>query len=190
MASPTDRQSGWIGYGKNRLKAALWLRMSYRGQAHTVEVLVSKTTLESDDRSLIGAMYETQYRQVYGQLVPDGEIQIVGLRLEVSGAAPPGIDVLDDVKDAVLKPSRVSRNRSVWMPSSESFEDVLVVNRNDLPLETAHSGPMIVEDVETTVVVAPGWEVVRKQGGAIILQFVNQGVAVRSDERAAIELNA
>jgi N-methylhydantoinase A/oxoprolinase/acetone carboxylase beta subunit len=76
------------------------------------------------------------------------------------------------------------------MPSSESFEDVLVVNRNDLPLETAHSGPMIVEDVETTVVVAPGWEVVRKQCGAIILQFVNQGVAVRSEESAAIELNA
>ncbi len=76
------------------------------------------------------------------------------------------------------------------MISSESFEDVLVVNRNDLPLETAHPGPMIVEDVETTVVVAPGWEVMRKQGGTIILQFVNQGVAVRSDEPAAIEFNA
>ena len=125
--------------------------MRYVGQGHEISVPLG-TLAEESDAMLLEA-FDASYRKIYGRICEGVPVEAIHWRVTVSGAKPEICDPLPESKADVGRLSASRRkvlfNRREW--------DVAVHKRQTLAGGTVLQGPVIVEEVESTTVVPPGW---------------------------------
>jgi N-methylhydantoinase A len=141
--------SAGIPPGRHELLRAADLR--YRRQAYelTVPMAPGAITRESLDR--LAAAFHDKHRQTYGHANPEEPVQLVNLRLTAIGrlrgltlAQPPG-----------AAPPHC-RMREVWFPEVGSTP-CPVHWRDGLAGSETLAGPAVIEAMDSTIVVPPGW---------------------------------
>jgi N-methylhydantoinase A len=123
--------------------------MSYEGQIHRLRVLVGAT----DDAARLRERFVAQYRTEYGAELGELDVVVVNARTVVSGRRAAGAGVPPDHGSGTPEPRR---RRPVCF---EAWTDTPVYDREDLLPGHELSGPMIVEQADTTVVIEPGMDV-------------------------------
>jgi N-methylhydantoinase A len=123
----------------------------YRRQAYelTLPVEAGPVTRAMLDR-LAGAFHD-KHKQTYGHANPEEPVQLVNLRLTAVGKLP-------DLKLAQPNDpaSARTRTRDVWFGAT-GFAPAVVHWRNGLVAGTVVAGPAIIEALDSTTVVPPGW---------------------------------
>jgi N-methylhydantoinase A len=130
--------------------------LRYRGQSSELSVALAS---ERPDAATLAAVVEEFHRlheSRYGYDMPGHEVELVTLRLTVRAARPsppeePGPRAEGAVADAMRE------SRSVWFPAT-GFTGTPVYDRARLPGGAVFAGPAIVEQMDATTVVPPGWE--------------------------------
>lgn len=126
--------------------------MRYIGQGYEIEVPVTLEMIERGDREGLLANFSDAYRHRYGRS-EDMPTEILSWRLAVNGPRSTLGDALRrraaDVDDAAAAVSC----RPVWFDSG--FVETPVYRRADLALASKISGPAIIEETESTLVL-PG----------------------------------
>ncbi|MFC4671555.1 hydantoinase/oxoprolinase family protein [Seohaeicola nanhaiensis] len=127
--------------------------MRYRGQSFEIETPLSPDMLE-DDGSALAAAFHAEHTRLYGHADPSAAIQIVTLRLVVSG--PTGKPVLPDLPetDAIAQPIR---HISIRMDGAR--REIGLYRRADLMPSHRFDGPAVVLQDDSTTVVPPGFAV-------------------------------
>jgi N-methylhydantoinase A len=135
----------------------------YVKQAYELNVTFDDGPLTTASLDQLATTFHTRHRQVYGHENPDEAVQIVNLRLTATGHLPtiPFAAGMTDSKQDLPA-------RSVWFPTVGTVT-CPVRSRSELRQSGATAGPVIIEEVDATVVVPPTWTAAVDKRGFIRL---------------------
>jgi N-methylhydantoinase A len=143
------------------------LALRYQGQNYEQEVPVPSGELSDTALRAVYEEFGRLYEGFYGYRLDGIPIELVRLQVVVAGEelalpAPQQSAAVDGVPEA---------RRDVWFPEA-GFVSTPVARREAIPLGTVREGPLVVEEMDSTIVVPPGWRLVSEHGG--VLELVQQ----------------
>ncbi|MBS0642098.1 MAG: hydantoinase/oxoprolinase family protein, partial [Proteobacteria bacterium] len=123
----------------------------YRRQAYELTLPVEPGPVTRASLDQLAEAFHEKHRQTYGHANRSEPVQLVNLRLTAIGRLP-------DLKLAQPHDPAAARvrTREVWFPAT-GFIPAAVHWRNGLASGAAVSGPAIIEAMDSTTVVPPGW---------------------------------
>lgn len=131
----------------------LWVDMRHRGQGEAVRVELGHWLPEGDQpAAYLEQQFELAYLGLYARRPQGVEVEVLTWRLQVSGPTP-GLS-----PPKARTPSRLTKKpgRPMWSLESGQFVEADVISRYDLESGTSLTGPMIIEERESTVIIGGG----------------------------------
>ncbi len=135
----------------------------YVKQAYELNVPFEAGPITTSALDQLAKTFHARHRQVYGHENPDEAVQIVNVRLTAIGHLPPVPFAADASDSGTALPAR-----SVWFPERGDVT-CPIQTRGQLRRDGKMAGPLIIAEVDTTVVVPPGWMSEVDDRGFIIL---------------------
>ncbi len=123
----------------------------YRRQAYELTIPIGDGPIGRDTLDALAALFHERHKQTYGHANPTEPVQLVNLRMTALGRLP-DLTLTQRADPAQQK----VRTRDVWFPAT-GFTATPVHWRNGLTPGTAIPGPAIVEALDSTTVIPPGW---------------------------------
>ncbi|MEI9424912.1 hydantoinase/oxoprolinase family protein [Mesorhizobium sp. Cs1299R1N1] len=125
--------------------------MRYLGQSYEIEVVLSPEWLEESDAEAIEQAFHRTHERLYDFHDPDGEIELVNMRLSAVGAGPalsfPEIDEID---------VSASPARQLPVYTGLGVETVDLHDRQTLVPGSSFQGPAVVVQEDTTLAIPAG----------------------------------
>ena len=159
-----------------------YLDMRYIGQSHELRVELPTWPLSSDDVDLLDAAFRNVHRRAYGYATEDAATEIVNLRIVATGRIPhPRMRELptsEGSADAAIK-----QRRDVFF-ADNNIAACPVYDRYKLAQGQRLEGPAIIEEIDSTTVLEPGYVADVDRFGNLIIQArkdtkMNQSSVVR-----------
>ncbi len=124
--------------------------MRYRGQSYEIETMVNRSDLEEGRAAPLAEAFHAEHARVYDHADPDAPVQVINLRLVVSGSAPKPEEAERPTVDTPATP----------VGETEIFLDggahqAAVYAREQLAPGHGFSGPAIVTQDDCTTIVPP-----------------------------------
>jgi N-methylhydantoinase A len=133
------------------------LDMSYLGQTHTVDVALP-VTLSNGGTDVSGAIirkaFETRYAQVYSRPLEGIAIRVLNLRVSVIGRRPKFDLAILAPKEGFGVEEAYTGKREIWVDGG--WHEAAIYDRLTLPIDAEISGPAILEQPDTTILIEPG----------------------------------
>jgi N-methylhydantoinase A len=136
----------------------------YRRQAYELTVPLVDGPITRASLDGLAALFHEKHQQTYGHANPAEPVQLVNLRLTAIGRLP-RLALAQRSDGAAAR----RRFREVWFAET-GFAPTPVHGRDGLAASETLAGPTIVEAVDTTIVVPPGWIAKVEAGGYIRLR--------------------
>ncbi len=141
---------------QTRISAA----MRYVGQGYEVEVPVGDLSERAADLARhLEAAFERRYADLYGRVERNAPAEVVSWRVVVFGPTPkltPALPSESNRPDAVLPDPARTGSRAVYCTARHDFVDTPIYDRYSLSPRARLTGPAIIEERESTVVVPDG----------------------------------
>ena len=129
---------------------AVHVDLRYRGQEHAVTVAAPDLA----DAARVAEDFAALHRRLYGFILDDGEVELVGVRVTALGPAPPrSLPAPPAVGSGRPSPGGVRRTyfeRGGWQMAQVYAEGALAPGHEC-------TGPALVDGATSTVSVPPGW---------------------------------
>ncbi|MEM9793905.1 MAG: hydantoinase/oxoprolinase family protein [Pseudomonadota bacterium] len=153
-------------------RADFELDMAYVGQTHTVAVPIDieilHGTVQAPTVQAIAAAFDQVYTVAYGRLLSGGVRRIINIRSAVIGERPK-FDLAALAPSAGATLARAQRGQRPVHFGSQWYE-TQVYTRLDLPIGSCISGPAILEQADTTLLIEPGFTGTVDRFGNVILE--------------------
>lgn len=125
----------------------------YIGQGASTEIDLGDVAPSDMSRDLIEAAFEESYTRLYGRLVPGGVPEVATWR--VSGQSDQKQRRYGFPRDSYGAPTEVlAKERRIYIPAERCYSTVPVFKRHQLEMATQYSGPAVIEEPESTLVVS------------------------------------
>jgi N-methylhydantoinase A/oxoprolinase/acetone carboxylase beta subunit len=129
--------------------------MRYRGQGYELEVPLPAGLPDAAWLASLSAAFERVYETHYRH-VPSGlPVEAVTWRVRAQSPAP----LLPPPRAAAAAAPAPKAERRIWVAAEQAFRSVRVWDRYGLPPGWRASGPVVIEEVESTTVVTAGFDV-------------------------------
>jgi N-methylhydantoinase A len=138
--------------------------LRYAGQSFELGVAMSDTQTGIGEIDAAIAAFHARHEAVNGYAMPDHPVEIVNLRLAAVAARP-----LAPHEPAPLRRAEVIETRPVWFRAT-GFADTAVYRRTALGPGDRIDGPAIVEQMDSTTVVPPGWRADVAAEGSLLME--------------------
>jgi N-methylhydantoinase A len=152
------------GVDPARIRFRYGLDTRYLGQGNEITIWVGEGDRWPVTEAAVLAMFESEYRKVYGLTIPDVGIEAVTWRLSAYAPA----DIVEPSADVPTMAGAPQRTRPVKFHRGHDPVPTPVYRREALGLGQTMVGPCIVEERETTAVIRPGWTVTVGPDGSLI----------------------
>ena len=139
------------GVAESEIRTVRTADTRYVGQGHEIGVPVPLGTLTEESDAILQEAFDACYRKIYGRLCEGVPVEAIHWRVTVSGAKP---EICDAVPIAKADHPPAERRVVVF---DRGTREVAVHKRQTLEGGMVLKGPVIVEEVESTTVVPPGW---------------------------------
>jgi len=154
------------GVDPTRIHFRYGLDTRYLGQGNELTIWVGEGDRWPADDAEVLAMFERDYRRVYGLTIPDVGIEAVTWRLSAQAAA----DVVEPSAVVAAAHGRPHGSRAIRFDRGAAAIETPVYRREVLGAGQHLTGPCIVEERETTAVIRPGWHVTVATDGSLIAE--------------------
>ncbi len=174
MVEELDREGAAVlsgeGITPERRMFRFSLDLRYLGQYHEVNVAVGGEELRSLKDARIRERFHREHNRLYGyDLAREGTgVELVNLRMSAVG--------LTEKPQFREEPSRgqdpsscLKGERPVFLPDEAGYADIPVYDGNRMGHGHRLDGPAIVEQVNTTIFVPPGWAISCDPFGSYVL---------------------
>jgi N-methylhydantoinase A len=122
-----------------------------------------------ETRAALQAAFERIYREKFGRAPPEVPLEFinarVSLRVPVPGGTIAGLATTGPAEDAV------KGTRRAWFAETGGFVDAQVYDRDRLGAGARFSGPALVEDAGSTLVIGPGGAAEVIPSGSILVEI-------------------
>lgn len=137
-------------------RTARTVDMRYAGQNYELPIVLPDGEIGPDTLLALADCFADAHRRMYGFIAEEDPVQLVTFRVEASGVVPKATfeaqpDAGPDASVAIVS------SREVWMSETGGFAACSVYDRNRLRAGNRFAGPAIVEQMDATTVVPPGW---------------------------------
>ena len=148
-------------------------RMRYLGQGYEIVVTVPQDLLDAGDHDRLRQAFDAAYTERYGNL-QDSAPEVVSWRVVVRSHPPvlPEPPAPEPTDGGSSRP-RPKGRRPVYFAASEGFVETDVHDRSGLQPGHVLTGPVVIEEAESTVVVPPGCEATVDRHRAIVIRIGN-----------------
>jgi N-methylhydantoinase A len=146
--------------------------MRYVGQGHEVSVPLPDGRLDESHREKIQQSFENVYRALYGRKGPDVPLEVINWRVVASGPNPRMDFRLP--RAANSRASALKGKRRAYFPEANGYTDTPVYDRYALAPGATFSGPAIVEERESTLIVGARGRARVDEHLNVIVEFVNE----------------
>jgi len=151
------------GLPAERTRFVRQVELRYVGQSFELAVPLEEDTAEA---GVLGARFHAEHERVYGFAAPGEPVEVVSLRLTTVGTIEkPPLRPLEPHSGAPT-PKDVRR---VHFAEAGGFVECPVHDRYALGAGATLSGPAIVEELDSTVVVHPGYALTVDEVGNLVL---------------------
>jgi N-methylhydantoinase A len=162
-----DEAATWIaaqsaGAGIDTIHVTYAAEMRYEGQGYDVAVALDDDWLATGDRDRIAAAFHAAHRAVYGHATEANEVWLKELRVHITGAIPrQRLRAVrgDDDAPASQRPIRLGAR----------VVEAAVLGRAAVAGDAVVQGPAILNQMDTTTLIPPGWQARLAPSGALIL---------------------
>lgn len=156
------------GLSRHDVQVDVVADMRLSGQGFVLHVPVPWNAALGGDLAELRRCFQASYRSSYGVEAPHGQIELVSWRFTVRSLAKARGEehVWSDTCEIATWPMRTRR---VDLPSFGLVGELPVLARADVPLDGEMTGPALVEDRNTAIVVGADATVTRRASGDLIM---------------------
>jgi N-methylhydantoinase A len=140
----------------------------YARQSYELAVPVPAGPLARARIAQIAEAFHDLHRRTYGHDNRSEPVQLVNVRVTAIGAIPP-LAVRD--APAAAGSDAVKTRRSLWFRATGEI-DAIVLDRARMPAGMVAKGPAVIESLESTILVPPGWHARMDEDGFVVLKRV------------------
>ena len=151
MEATTSEWLASTGIPTERCQLLRAADLRYRRQAYELTVPMDQGAVTRESLDRLATAFHDTHRQTYGHANPEEVVQLVNLRLTAIGRLP-GLTL---AQPPAATPAR-RRTREVWFPE-EGSAPCPIHWRDGLAAGETLTGPVIIEAMDSTIVVPPGW---------------------------------
>jgi N-methylhydantoinase A len=126
----------------------------YERQSYELAVPVASRALDAPALREIADAFHDRHRRTYGHNNRSEPVQLVSLRVTAIGAIPP-LTIGTATAPAGTQPGK--GRRQVWFRGTGAAE-AAVYDRARFPAAFELEGPAVIESLESTILVPPGWQ--------------------------------
>jgi N-methylhydantoinase A len=142
----------------------------YRRQSYELAVPVAPDPVDRASLARIAEDFHRRHRATYGHDNRAEPVQIVSLRVAAIGTIPPL--VVRDVPAASAADPLKGR-RKLWFRATGEV-DAAIYDRRHMPSGLALAGPAVIESLESTILVPPGWGAAVNDDGFVLMTRVKR----------------
>ena len=169
MAQQADRQLAEEGFAGASARLKRSAALHYKGQSYELTVPVPDGPIDARMVRHLEEAFGQEHERTYGHRAgPDEPVELVAIQLVGAGLRE-GSGVPQNVH-----PSRAEAtgqaSRRAWFGDKHGWMETPVVSRADLA--GGRTGPLIVDEYDTTCVVPPGTRAERDSAGNIVMTLV------------------
>jgi N-methylhydantoinase A len=125
--------------------------MRYRGQSFELDTVLDAAAVAAGDTKAMAAAFHAEHRRVYGHADPAAAVQVISLRLIISGRTAKPEFPRHALASGAATPVR---HADVWIDGAR--HSIAVFRRVDLRPGETFAGPAVVTQDDCTTVVPPG----------------------------------
>ena len=159
------------GFEEDRIEIRRSLEMRYVGQVHECTVEVGNFAIDAAGIEKLKDAFHRRHEQLYTYAEPNSIVEVVNLESTLYGlvdkpevaSLAAGTDV-----DAAIKGSR-----NAIFSADGTSQRVPVIDGDKLGAGSVVTGPAIIEEITTTVVIEPGWQAELHESGSYVLTPAN-----------------
>jgi N-methylhydantoinase A len=153
------------GVAPERRRFERFVDARYRRQSYELLVPVLPHPLDRSALETIAETFHDRHRQTYGHDNRQEPVQIVNVRVAAIGAIAPLL-VRDTPAGSAM--DAVKSKRQLWFRDTGTI-DATIYDRRRMPSGLAVGGPAVIESLESTVLVPPGWRATMNEDGFVVL---------------------
>lgn len=174
MVEALDREGAAVlsseGIPPERRVFRFSLDLRYVGQYHEVNVEMDGETVRSLKDARIRERFHREHNRLYGyDLEREGTgVELVNLRMSAVGLTEKPRFREEPFQGEDPSPC-LKGERAVFLPGEAGYADVSVFDGNRMGHGHRLAGPAIIEQVNTTIFVPPGWEIRSDPFGSYVL---------------------
>jgi N-methylhydantoinase A len=128
--------------------------MRYVGQGHEIRVTLPAGSLAAEHTPALLAAFEQVYRQLYERLGPPVPVEIINWRV-VSSGPKPQLHLEMGAFTTGSAQAALKGQRPAYFPETKGFMATPIYDRYRLAPGATFTGPAIIEERESTVIVGP-----------------------------------
>jgi N-methylhydantoinase A len=159
------------GFGRAKISVQNLADLRYAGQAFELTVPLDNDG-EPIECALMASRFHDEHFRTYSHKAEHEPVEVVNLRV-IAKVAVKGIDPPSAaIKTAIPKKSET---RQAYFGVKFGSQETPIVGRSDL-ISTEMSGPVIVEEYDSTIVVPPGWTVSVDAANNVLISKKSDGL--------------
>jgi len=159
MHADAAQELASAGASGRRIDWYLNVEMRYVGQGHNVTATLPWRRLSKALGAELVKAFESRYLHLYGQLVPDGVLEVITWRLTGRSQMQHRGFAWGDARVRHGGKIAPTGRRRIWLTTKRRFAPAPVYDRYALPPGTRLPGPVVLEERESTLVVPIAAEV-------------------------------
>jgi N-methylhydantoinase A len=143
----------------------------YQRQSHELSVQVSRDTIDTSAVAEAAAAFHDLHLRTYGHDNRSESVQLVSIRVAAIGALAPL--VLRD-RPVSSQAGAIKSRRQVWFHETGTV-DAAIYDRKRMAIGVDVPGPTVIESMESTILVPPGWRGRMDDDGFVLLTRAKKG---------------
>jgi N-methylhydantoinase A len=143
----------------------------YPRQSHELMIPVPPRSVDAAALAEIAAAFHDRHLHTYGHDNRSEPVQIVSIRVTAIGATAPLV-----IRDTVAPSGTdaVKAKRQLWFRETGVI-DATIYDRRRMPAGLEVAGPVVIESLESTILVPPGWQAKMNADGFVLLTHLQRG---------------
>ena len=143
----------------------------YPRQSHELAVPVAARPVDHAAVAEIAAIFHDRHLHTYGHDNRSEPVQIISIRVAAIGATAPL-----PIRDAMARSGTdaIKTKRQVWFRETGVI-DATVYDRKRMAAGLQVTGPAVIESLESTILVPPGWRAEMNEDGFVLLTRLQGG---------------
>jgi N-methylhydantoinase A len=157
FATLAERAKQWFEHeGIADRRVARTVDMRYEGQNYELGVPVPDGAITAKTMRALLDRFADAHRQRYGFAPESDPVQLVTLRVEATGIVAKA-ELKAHAEAGPDASAAIVERRKVWLAETKTFTDTPIYARDRLRPGNCFAGPAIVEQMDATTLVPPGW---------------------------------
>jgi len=139
----------------------------YARQSFELAIPASRRPVDEIALTEISERFHERHLQTYGHNNRSEPVQIVSVRVAAIGAIPP-LSIRD--RPAPAGTDALKSKRALWFRET-ALVDAAIYDRARMPAGYAVRGPAVIESLDSTILVPPGWKADMSEDGFVLLSL-------------------